>query len=439
MNVRATIAADSPSMMRQVNLAVVFEAIRKSGPISRPHLARQTGLSKPTVAQVVELLLAKAYVEETDAAVDRPEPRRPGPRAKLLSFRATLGYVLGIDSGADNTIAKLTDLSGEVLADVRILHAQPAHRDGVLAVIRDAAAQVLASAGVESSALRALIVGTPGVVDPATGTISLAPQIEGWDGIDLARELRDIAACPIVIENESHLSLLAEQWVGGAREVSNVVYVQLGIGIGGAMLIGGQIYRGSTGAAGEIAYLVTGGEDADSAPESSFGAFEWFAGGQAYRRHGIRAARTASGSLLLELAGGDPEAVTARIVFDAAARGDHAALTITAELLGRLGRGLANIATILNPDLVLIGGGITNAGSSVLPPILASMAALLPQPPTVLLSTLGSDGAAIGAVRRAMEVADETTFSFDMASADRIEEPLAHEIRPSRRKLPAIP
>lgn len=420
---RATIAADSPSMMRQANTEVVFDAIRQFGPISRPHLARKTGLSKPTVGQVVELLREKGYIEEIDAAGDHVEPRRPGPRARLLSFRARLGCVLGIDSGADNTIARLADLSGNVLAETRILHSQPAQREGVLSAIRDATAQVLASAGVAASELHAVALGTPGVVDPATSTISLAPQINGWDGINLAQELRDIAACPIVIENESHLSLLAEQWVGGAREVNNVVYVQLGIGIGAAILIGGHIHRGSSGAAGEISYLVTGGEEADTAPESTYGAFEWFAGGQAYRRHGIKAAQTPGGALLLELAGGDPEAVTARIVFDAAARGDQAALAITTELLGRLGRGVANIATILNPDLVLIGGGITQAGGQVLPPITASLAALVPHPPPVVLSTLGGDGAAIGAVRRALQVADETTFSFTMTSPDHTEVP----------------
>ena len=178
------------------------------------------------------------------------------------------------------------------------------------------------------------------------------------------------------------------------------------------MLINGEIYRGSTGAAGEIAYLVTGDDDEDRQPESSAGSFEWFAGGQAYRRHGIRTAKTARGSLLLELAGGDADAVSAKIVFDAAAQGDPAALEITMELLGRLGRGLANIATTLNPDLVLIGGGITGAGDAMLAPIRASIAALTPHPPSVMLSTLGGDGTALGAVRRAMEVVDETIFSF---------------------------
>jgi glucokinase len=409
---RTNIAAASPSIMRQVNLSVVFGAIRRVGPISRPQLARETGLSMPTVKQVVELLLAKGYVHETDAIADSKGPKRPGPRAKSLSFQATLGYVLGIDTGADNTVAKVADLSGRILATTRIAHPQPPHRDAVLATIRTTVEQVLASAGIPASDLLGVTVGTPGVVDPVTGSISLAPQIIGWDGIILAKELKDLADCPIVVESESHLSLLAEQWLGGARYHSNVVYIQLGIGIGGAILINGKIHRGNSGAAGEIAYLVIGDEEREESPESSAGAFEWFAGGQAYRRHGARAARTERGALLLALADGDPDAVTARQVFEAAAQADPAAVEITEKLLGRLGRGLANIATTLDPELILIGGGITNAGEALLLPIRSIINRLTPHPPLVALSVLGSDGSALGAIRRAMEIADENTFSF---------------------------
>src|SRR5690606_10537470 len=135
------------------------------------------------------------------------------------------------------------------------------------------------------------------------------------------------------------------------------------------------------GAAGEIAYLVTHVDDDELPPNSSIGSFEWYAGGQAYRRYGMRAAATPQGALLRELAGGDPENVTARIVFDAAAQGDGTAQEITSMLLERLGRGLANISTTLNPELILIGGGITNAGDIVLAPIRDAIERITPHPP----------------------------------------------------------
>lgn len=405
------ITADSPQVMRQLNTAVVLRAVRTHGPMSRPGLVRQTGLSMPTVTRVVQGLLDDGYVTESEPATD-DGPRRPGPRAKLLSFHVAHGFVLGIDTGGDNSVAKLADLSGSIKAERRIQHRQPARRDDVLADIRGMVKGLLSEAASTGTNLLAIAIGMPGVVDPTNGTVSLAPQIVGWDGINLAAELSDLADCPMVVENESHMSLLAEQWLGRAQGVENAVLVQLGVGIGGAILIGGQVYHGSSGAAGEIAYLVTSDAAEDMPADSTVGAFEWFAGGEAYRRHGTRAASTPEGALLLELAGGNPKDVTAKIVFEAARRGNEAALTITQTLLGRLGTGLANISAILNPQIIVIGGGIANAGEAVLEPLKAAIHHAAPHPPVVALSSLGSDGSALGAVRRALRVVDETVFSF---------------------------
>lgn len=410
------ITAGSPSLMRQLNLASVLKVVRTQGPIPRPELARVTGLSMPTVKQLVEVLAARGYVEEIDPPADAELPRRPGPRARLISFRATLGYVLAVDVGAYNTVAKLADLSGSVVSSARSVHLEPADRDAALAAIRSSANSLLAESGVQCSDVRAVVIGTPGVVDPQTGAISLAPQITNWDGVDLGAELSGMFGCPVAVENEAHLSLIAEQWIGAARSYLNVVYIQLGIGIGAAILIDGHLYRGGSGAAGEIAYLVTDG-DVDEPRDSAAGPFEWFAGGDAFRRRGAMAAIGDRGALLLSMAGGDPEAVTAQIVFDAAATGDAAASEIATTILARLGREVANVASILDPDLILLGGGIANAGESVLTPIRDAVTRFTPRPPVVQLSDLGGDGTVLGAIRRAIDIADEATFSFMTTSA----------------------
>lgn len=406
-----TATVGSPSLMRQLNLSSALTVIRMNGPLPRPELARLTGLSMPTVKQLVDRLLAQGFVEEVEPPHDDDLPRRPGPRARYIAFRATLGHVLGIDIGAHHTVAKLADLSGSVLSTARLVHNKPADRQTVLAAIRASVNQVLADAGLQRGELSAMVVGTPGVVDPHSGRLSLAPQIAGWDGVVLRRELADLVDCPIVPENETHLSLLAEQWIGAASNHRNVVYVQLGIGIGAAILIDGRVYRGSRGAAGEIAYLVA--ETDNGQPrESEVGPFEWFAGGDAFRRQGVLAAMGEHGGLLLSLAGGDPEAVTAKVVFDAAVAGDSAALDVVKPILQRIGREVANIASILNPGLVLIGGGLANAGDSILVPIQQAVARFTPRPPCVQLSTLGGDGTVMGAIRRAIDIADQATFSF---------------------------
>ena len=396
-----------------MNQELILHVIRDRGPLSRTEIARETGLSKPTVNEVVELLLAGTYVLETDGG-DRP--RRPGPRARLLTFRADLGHVLGLDVGADKAVAAVADLSGRIVATERRRVSEQA-RSGQAALLRElraVAAAALARAGIERSSLRAAGVGTPGVVDPETGRITLAPQLAGWEGLALGTELERSLGCPVVADNETHLSLIAEQWHGAARDVADALYVQVGVGIGGAILVGGEIHRGAKGAAGEIGYLLT--DEDPEAPEFGSGPFEWAAGGRAYARLGSRAAATPEGALLRELAGGDPDAVDAATVFAAHARGDVAARAIVDLLVGRLARGVATIATVLNPELVILGGGVSNAGAALLEPVERVVRERVPVPPRLVLSELGDESVALGAVRLAMDRADERLFAFAAAT-----------------------
>jgi predicted NBD/HSP70 family sugar kinase len=410
--VRAHLAADSPSLLRRLNSTLILDTIRRDGPISRAALARATGLSKPTVNQVAELLLEQGFVEE---ATDVGEaPRRPGPRARQLRFRADIGHVLGVDVGADKTVALVADLSGRIVATQRREASGSAGRAAVLRVVEAAVHDALAQAGLGPEAVRMAGVGTPGVVDPVSGRISLAPQIAGWDGLDLAAQLERRLGCPVIADNEARLSLLAECWRGAARDLHHVAYVQVGIGIGGALLINGQLYRGKSGAAGEISYLLDVEEPEDDSPGATpTGPFERAAGGRAYARLGAAAAARPGGAVLRELADGDPGAVSARTVFAAAARGDAAAAAIVAELTARLGRGVANVATVVDPDLVVLGGGIANAGHALLEPVERAVRAAVPFPPPVVLSELGDDGAALGALRGALDAVDELLFSFE--------------------------
>jgi predicted NBD/HSP70 family sugar kinase len=399
----------SPQLLRRLNSAAVLRAIRSDGPISRAGLARATGLSKPTVNEVVELLLDSGYVTERigDQAI---EERRPGPRARLLSFRADRGHVLGIDIGARKVLAVAADLAGEIAASVR--HETSAlHRsdpDALLDLVEAVASEVLDAAGVDRETLQSVGVGTPGVVDPVTGEVSLAPQLGGWDGIPLASRLEPVFPCPVLVDNEVRLSLLAERWRGAARGIDDVFYVQLGVGIGGGVLIGGDVYRGASGAAGEIGYLpLFSGHDG----RDGLGPFEHAAGGTAFARLGRAAVDAGEGVTLLELAAGDPEAIDAEVVFAAAERGDETARAILDELLDRLARGIASAVTLLNPSTVIIGGGIARAGTTLLEPLEVRIRELVPVAPRVALSALGDQAVALGAARLGLQTVEDRLFA----------------------------
>jgi predicted NBD/HSP70 family sugar kinase len=208
----------------------------------------------------------------------------------------------------------------------------------------------------------------------------------------------------VLVENEVHLSVLAERWRGAARGIDDALFVQAGYGIGGGLLVDGRLYRGANGAAGEIGYLPVAG---DEATRDGLGPFEHAAGGSAYARHGSRAAGRRDGRRLLELAGGDPEAVDAEIVFAAAAEGDPAALAIVDELVGRLAEGVAAATVVVNPATVIVGGGLSRAGETLLAPLTHRLGELTPIPPRVVLSDLGEESVALGAVRLGVQMVEE--------------------------------
>jgi predicted NBD/HSP70 family sugar kinase len=396
--------AGSPQLLRRLNSAHVLSAIRDHGPVSRAELAKAVGLSKPTVNEVVEGLLRDGTVVEDDA--DGARPSRPGRPARLLRFRADLGYVLGVDIGANKVLVLVADLNGDVVASER-RRVGARERTGAEPLVRKAqaaATAALRSAGVARTSLVAVCVGTPGVVDPATGRLTLAPQLGGWEGLALGKRLQRSFPCPVLVENEVHLSVLAERWRGAARGIDDALFVQAGYGIGGGLLVDGRLYRGANGAAGEIGYLPVAG---DEATRNGLGPFEHAAGGSAYARHGSRAAGRRDGRRLLELAGGDPEAVDAEIVFAAAAEGDPAALAIVDELVGRLAEGVAAATVVVNPATVIVGGGLSRAGETLLAPLTHRLGELTPIPPRVVLSDLGEESVALGAVRLGVQMVEE--------------------------------
>lgn len=402
--------AGSPQLLRRLNSAHVLRAIRAQGPISRADLAKATGLSKPTINEVVEPLLAAGTIVES-MSDGEARPLRPGRRARLLRFRADGGHVLGIDVGANKLLVILADLNGDPVAHERrrVGWRERSTAGSLLALLKTTATAALRRGGVARSSLQAVGVGTPGVVDPVTGELALAPQLGGWEGLPLARRLARSFPCPVLVENEVHLSVLAERWRGAAQGIDHALFVQAGYGIGGGLLVDGRLYRGARGAAGEIGYLPLA--DGDGA-RHGLGPFEHAAGGTAYARHGRRAAATKAGERLLRLAGGDPEAIDAEVVFAAAREGDRAAVRIVDELVERLGRGVAAAAVVLNPETVIVGGGLSRAGGALLEPLERHLRALVPIPPRVVLSELGDRSVALGGVRLAVQQVEERLFGI---------------------------
>jgi glucokinase len=413
--VRETIARNgSPALMRRINAARVLHQIRTSGPVSRAELTRITGLSAPTVTNVVKYLWASGHVRPLTPERARSDGRRP----TLYEFCADLHSVLGVDIGADKLMIVLADLDGQVLGMRRrdTSRLRKLGPDELLKLVRETAAELMAEHEVADGDLLAVGVGTPGVVS-AGGVVTIAPQLDGWEGLDLRARLAELFGCRVHVEREVILSLLAEQWVGVAQNLDDALFVQLGVGVGAALLLDGNAYRGADGGAGEIGLMpLSGGRDARLI--AGYGPFESATGGAALAREGAAAARTANGAAMLAIADGDGAAVSAAVVFEAAAAGDRAASMIVDEALTILAQGIASLVCALNPRAVILSGGMSRAGDEVLRrPLEAKVATLVPFPPVFLTSTVGEEAVALGAIRRVTQTLEQDLILPDLQEA----------------------
>lgn len=402
--------ANSPAVLRNINASVVLHAIRHHAPLSRAEVARRTGLSRPTVNEVVQQLMDVGYVRQTEPNHETQRERRPGRRGQLLAFRADAGYALGLDIGGTKIQAVISDLNGDVLAtERRVPPVGDAKR--TLSAVRWTVSSVLKKGRVPRASLRAVAAATPGVIDPVTGSVSLAPQLPGWEGTHLLEELQRSFQCPVVVEGEVRAALIGEAAWGVAKGHRHVAFIHLATGIGSAIMIDRAIYRGTYGAAGEIGFLPVSPPVPPGAPPN-FGALEYAAGGTAFARLGKAAAERQGGEALRRLAGGS-ERVDARVVCEAAAEGDVAAQTIVAQLSQEIARGVASVGLVLDPELIVIGGGLSQAGLILLEPITRALERLVPRPPRVELSALGADGVAFGALRLALDLVEDQLFNFE--------------------------
>jgi predicted NBD/HSP70 family sugar kinase len=406
-----TAQAGSPSLMRRVNAGLVLKALQSRGPLSRPELALATGLSQPTVNEIVAMLLAGRLALET-ASDPRQRPVRRGPKAAVLSFNAAAGHVLGVDLGAEKLVVLVSDLSGRVIARERqdVGPREALRPAPLLRQLHDAIDRALALARVSRGRLMAVGVGLPGIIDPASGRVSMVPALPGWEGIEIVSRLQAGFSCPVLVNTDVHLASLAESRIGTAKGDGDAVYVHLGVGIGIGLLISGKVYPGTDGAAGQIGNLPIG--DPKDPPEAGFGMFEWSSGSSAFSRLGQRAARGRHGAKLSEAVDGNLESIGPRTILEVAQQGDREAKRILAQLTERLAQGLAAVICMFNPASLILGGEVSQLGPALIEPLRAGVASLVPRLPRhFILSSLGDDAVALGAVQVGVQTAEDKIFS----------------------------
>ncbi len=386
----------------------VLRLIWRERRISRAEIARRAGLSRSTVSEIVSLLLPTGLVGEVG-----PGRSSGGRRPIVLEFQDDAALILGVDIGAAHVTTVLTDLRGRVLASRHRDHPVRTDPEGTRALVAEFCAACLATRDHGPERLVGIGIAVPCPVDPSHPEGLSELVLPEWRGRSGFGELSERYGVPLFVDNDANLGAIAEQWWGGGRGVRDFTYVKIATGIGAGYVIDGEIYRGATGVAGEIGHLAI---DPHGVPCicGLRGCLATIVGAPALV---ARAALLVADHPESRLA---HDGLTIASIEDAALAGDPLALQMVREAAEPLGIALAGLLNLMNPSLVILGGGLSRLGELLLEPLretvrrrtlVSSVTAA-----EIRTSELGTQSVAVGAATLVLKTALADSRLFQAAA-----------------------
>jgi predicted NBD/HSP70 family sugar kinase len=323
--------------------------LRRRGTASRADIARATGLSRATVSSLVADLQEEGLVSESRDGLAQPGAQggRPGV---LLTLEAPAGTAIGADFGHRHVRVALSDLSSRVLGERRreldVDHAGAAALDLAAALI----GELLAEASVDLDDVIGIGMGLPGPIERGTGAVGSSAILPSWAGLRPAAELERRLGLPVEIDNDANLGALGELTHGAGRETSDLVYIKVASGIGAGLILGGRLYRGATGIAGELGHVIVAADGAVCRCGNR-GCLETVAAAPAL----VELLRRSYG-----------ESFTSADMLAASAAGDLGCRRVLGDAGRAIGRALADLVNCINPSLIVVGGELSAAGDPLL-------------------------------------------------------------------------
>jgi predicted NBD/HSP70 family sugar kinase len=364
------IGTDHPGIIRTMpkirlphaHAAQILRLIFEHSQISRADLAAETGFSAFLVSKLCELLIDAGYISESGSG-ESSGGRRPA----LLSISPGLGRVIGIHIGTVNVRIALTDMAGTSIEYVR--GASRANEGPEVAIphLIGLVEQVIRQAGLKKTDIQGIGTGISGVLDRHTGTTLFWPKIPQWVNVPVRKLLEDHFEVPVEVEDTPRTMAMAERRIGAAQRVREFVYVMIGAGTGSALYLNGQLYTGSAGFAGEFGHI-TVDEDGPLCSCGNRGCIETLVSAGALIRRAQQGLTMGMSTQLWQLSGGDSARISVETVAQAARKQDRFSLGLFREVGSHLGTGLVALINLLNPELVVIGGGMMSAAADLLMP-----------------------------------------------------------------------
>jgi glucokinase-like ROK family protein len=380
--------------VRAHNLSRVLNLIRETGSISRTAIVQHTGLSGTTVSFLANDLLTSGFVHESGTGASRG-----GRPPILLAFDYTFRYLLGIDMGATHLMAVAMDLQARVVARRHTQFDVAGNAGESIVQMKQMAQEVMTLAGLQSSQFLGLGIAIPAPLEGEQLNRLSSQIMPAWAGHDLVCELERAIELPVYLDNDANAGAIAEKWWGQGQAFTNLAYVKLGTGVGGGLILHGEIYRGAGGTAGEIGHT-TVDSDGPLCRCGKHGCLESFIGAPALIaevRHRLNGERPWA-------LPADPWTISD--ITAAAVAGNPTCRSVIERAGAYLGIALANLVNLINPGLIILGGELALAGDLLMQPVRTTFKQhAMPkaaQEVTIALSRLSHDAVAIGGATIAM-------------------------------------
>lgn len=388
----SSVNSGNAALIRRLNRSSVLDLLRQASPISPTEISSRLNLSLPTVMRILEEL------SNNELVVRLEEHQYSGGRPRsLVSFNGTSHAVIGLDLGGTKMYGTVADLCGTIQAEVHRASV-PSNSEENLNLTVEMIEELLHVPRREGQKVLGIGVGAPGVTLFEEGVVTWAPSL-GWRDLPLRNLLAQRFGLEVVVENDVNLAALGEYGFGVARGASSLVCLAVGTGIGSGIVLERKIYRGFHQSAGEVGYLLPS-KEALGKRYDHFGALESLASGTGV----VQRAQELIRSLDLPL---QTESLTAEVVFDLARNGEAWAQTIVSETVDYLALIIAAISVVLDPEVIVLGGGVSRSADILVEPILNRLQGCLPAPVRLVVSNLGYRAAVMGAIMLVLDTSFE--------------------------------
>ncbi|OPX85452.1 MAG: Glucokinase [Pelotomaculum sp. PtaB.Bin104] len=314
-------------------------------------------------------------------------------------------YLIGVDLGGTKIHTALATGNGDIVAETRIPTKTARGSAFVIGQIAATVRQLLKQVGVSPASIKVIALGSPGPLDISRGVIQFSPNLH-WHDVPVKLLLEEQLSIKVIIDNDANAAALGEYMFGAGKGTKNMVYITVSTGVGGGLILGGQLYHGSSDGAGEIGHTIVL-PDGPLCNCGARGCLEALSSGTAIAREARCLVNRGGGKNILNRAGGDPGEINSVVVAAAAAEGDPEAALIIDQASRYLGIGVANVINLLNPDMVVLGGGVMEIGEPVWRGIRQEVQSRAFQPSReraqIVPAALGQRSGVIGAIALAMQ------------------------------------